>query len=248
MPEGPQMVFLKEQFSHFIGRHLTEAAGNAKNIPYDKLSDNILTDIKTFGKELLFCFPHFTIRVHLMLFGKYAIDAELNRELRLGLKFENGDINFYASDCRFIQESLDNVYDWSADVLNESFDRNKALEKLHKRPDQLICEALLDQNILAGVGNKIKNEVLYRVQVHPESVVGEIGETVLKRLINECVKLSHEYLGWKREGTEDEHWKVYKRVECLRDGIPLQKHKIGKSKRTCYFCERCQILYVADIF
>ena len=248
MPEGPQMVFLKEQTDHFIGQRLMKAAGNAKNIPWNTITGNVLTEVNTFGKELLFCFDDFTIRVHLMLFGKYAIDEELNRELRLGLEFETGIINFYACECRFIQEPLTSIYDWSTDVLNNSFDRSKALQKLQSKPDQLICEALLNQHIFAGVGNKIKNEVLFRAQVHPESLVGEIPENVLKTLINECVKLSHEYLNWKREGTEDEHWKVYKRTECLRDEIPLQKAKIGKSRRSCYFCNKCQKLYGKEIF
>lgn len=246
MPEGPQMVFLKEQIHYFIGQLLIKATGNAKDIPLDKLSGKALTDIKTFGKEILFCFNDLTIRIHLMLFGKYAIDGELNRELRLGLEFESGEINFYACECKFIQEPLTNVYDWSTDVLNDSFDTNKALQKLLGKPKQLICEALLDQHILAGVGNKIKNEVLFRRQIHPQSLVGDIPEKNLKALINECVKLSHEYLNWKREGTDDEHWKVYKQNECPRDEIPLQKEKIGKSRRSCYFCNKCQKLYAED--
>lgn len=246
MPEGPQMVFLKEQAEHFIGQHILKAEGNAKNIPFDKIEGQALTGIKTFGKELLFCFPDFTIRIHLMLFGKYAIDGQLNRELRLGFEFENGEMNFYACECRFIQEPLDKVYDWSTDVLSASFNRNKAFENLRRKPNQLICEALLDQHILAGVGNKIKNEVLFRRQIHPESMVGEIPETELKKLIDDCVNLSQEYLDWKREGTEDEHWKVYKKNECPRDHIQLQKEKIGKSRRSCYFCDKCQSLYVRD--
>ena len=67
--------------------------------------------------------------------------------------------------------------------MNPSFDPNKALEKLITKPQQLICEALLDQHVLAGVGNKIKNEALFRRQVHPESLVGEIPKKDLQKLI-----------------------------------------------------------------
>ncbi|MDB5249690.1 MAG: hypothetical protein JWQ40_4084 [Segetibacter sp.] len=246
MPEGPQMVLLKEQLDHLIGQQLVKATGNAPDIPFDIIEGQSLTAIKTFGKELLFCFQHFTIRIHLMLFGKYAIDGVLNRLLRLGLAFEYAEINFYACECKFIQAPLDEVYDWSTDVMHVSFDPAKALKKLRSKPKQLICEALLDQNILAGVGNKIKNEVLFRRRVHPESVVSEIPESELKGLIHECVKLSFEYLDWKREETDNEHWEVYKKKECRRDRVPLRKEKIGKSGRSCYFCDRCQVLYVPD--
>lgn len=240
------MVLLKEQAEHFIGQHVLKAEGNANNIPFDIMKDQELTDIKIFGKEILFCFPHFTVRIHLMLFGKYKIDGQLNQALRLGLEFENGAINFYACECRFITEPLNKVYDWSTDVMHGSFNPDKALEKLCSKPDRLICEALLDQHILAGVGNKIKNEVLFRRQVHPESLVGEIPETVMKKLVDECVKLSFEYLEWKREETENEHWEIYKKKECPRDYIPILKEKIGKSGRSCYFCDKCQKLYLPD--
>ena len=246
MPEGPQMVILKEEVEQFIDQLLLCVDGNAKDIPLDKIKGSRLIDVKTFGKEILFCFQQSAIRIHLMLFGKYAIDSELNRVLRLGLEFESGTINFYACECKFIEGPPDEAYDWSIDVMNRSFNRQKALEKLLNKPKQLICEALLDQNILAGVGNKIKNDVLFRKRVHPESVVGEIPPKVLQDLIDECVYLSFEYLEAKREGTDGELWQVYKRKECKRDQIPIQKQKIGKSGRSCYFCDKCQSLYIRE--
>jgi endonuclease-8 len=244
MPEGPQMVFLKEQLEHFIGQHLLQASGNAKDIPFAKIKGNKLTSIQTFGKEIFFQFGQFTVRIHLMLFGKVAIDSELDRALRLGLEFENGEVNFYACECKFISVPLDEVYDWTTDVMNPAFEPGVAVEKLQNKPKELVCEALLDQHILAGVGNKIKNEVLFRRHVHPESLVGEIPADVLGNLVDESVKLSAEYLEWKREGIENEHWLVYKKEECPRDHVPLRKEKIGRSKRTCYFCDRCQHLYL----
>lgn len=177
------MVFLKDQLEHFIDHVVVNAKGNAEDIPFDLIKGKKLTAIKTFGKELLFCFENFTVRVHLMLFGKCAIDVELNRILRLGFEFDNGDLNFYAAECKFIQEPLDSVYDWTIDVMSSSFNAMKALEKLQSKPLQLVCEALLDQHVLAGVGNKIKNESLFRRQVHPESLVGEIPKKVLQKLI-----------------------------------------------------------------
>jgi endonuclease-8 len=244
MPEGPQMVYLKEQIQHLIGQELLQASGNAKDIPFGKITGKKLTGIETFGKEILLRFGESTVRIHLMLFGKVAIDSELDRALRLGLEFENGRVNYYACECKFISVPLAEVYDWTTDVMNPAFEPGKALEKLQNKPRELICEALLDQHILAGVGNKIKNEVLFRTYVHPESPVGEIPDDILRKLVAECVKLSAEYLEWKREGIENEHWLVYKKEECRRDHIPLRKEKIGRSKRTCYFCDRCQTLYL----
>lgn len=246
MPEGPQIVFLKEQVEPFVGQLVLEAAGDAPDIPFELIKGQALTGIQTFGKELLLCFPAFTIRIHLLLFGKYAINGTLNRALRLGLTFETGEINFYACACRLIREPLLQVYDWRTDVLHSSFDPAQAWAKLSQKPQRLICDALLDQTILAGVGNGIKNEVLFRRQIHPASQVGEIPEDELKWLIRACVTLSWAYLQWKREGTAGQHWQVYKQKVCSRDAIPLRKEKIGKSGRSCYFCDKCQRLYLPD--
>ncbi|KAA3438360.1 DNA-formamidopyrimidine glycosylase family protein [Rufibacter hautae] len=243
MPEGPQMVFVKEQTEQFIGQVVLEVKGKTRNIPFDLVKGQELTQIKTFGKEILFCFQENVVRVHLMFFGKYAINGEVNRPLELGLSFEDGDLNFYACDCRYLQEPLERMYDWSTDVLSESFDQEKALQKLMRQPTQLICDALLDQNILAGVGNGIKNEVLFRARLHPESQVDHIPEAILRSIIQECVTQSFRYLDSKREGTVKEHWLVYQQKECPRDHLPLRKEKIGKGQRSGYFCEKCQVLF-----
>jgi hypothetical protein len=49
-------------------------------------------------------------------------------------------------------------------------------------PDALVCDALLDQNVFAGVGNIIKNEVLFRIRVHPLSKLGALPAHKLRAL------------------------------------------------------------------
>lgn len=245
MPEGPQMVFLKEQAEHLIGMQVVKAGGNAENFPFKQLHHQHLTEIKTYGKELLFCFSNATVRVHLMLFGKCAIDSTLNRKLRLGITLTGGEINFYAADVRYLTEPLKSLYNFSTDILHPSFNKSKALKKLAEERHQLICDALLDQHIFAGVGNKIKNEALWRQRVHPESCVGEIPKAVLKQLVNTCVQLGAEYLEWIRNGNDE--WKIYRKQECPRDTMPVLKQKIGKAKRTCYFCDTCQRLFPDEV-
>lgn len=83
------------------------------------------------------------------------------------LEFDTGEINFYAGACRFIPEPLNEVSDGSTNVMHDSFNPEKALEKFRHQPKRLIREALLDQGILAKVGNGIKNKVLFRGRVHP---------------------------------------------------------------------------------
>ena len=90
------------------------------------------------------------------------------------LQFENGEINFYACSLKIFNEDPDAIYDWSADVMNDAWSAAKAKKKLKEIPDTLVADALLNQNIFAGVGNIIKNEVLWRIKLHPKTKVGDI--------------------------------------------------------------------------
>ena len=59
---------------------------------------------------------------------------------------------------------------------------SKAKKKLKEIPDTLVADALLDQNIFAGVGNIIKNEVLWRIKVHPKTKLGDLPTKKLNEL------------------------------------------------------------------
>jgi endonuclease-8 len=61
----------------------------------------------------------------------------------------------------------------------------QALKKLRAAPDMLVCDALLDQEIFSGVGNIIKNEVLFRIRVHPLSRVGALPAAKQRELVEQ---------------------------------------------------------------
>lgn len=76
--------------------------------------------------------------------------------------------------------------------MNADWDPKKAKSRLEVVPEKLICDALLEQDIFAGVGNIIKNEVLYRVRVHPESKTGKIPKAKIQEIIREAQTYSFE--------------------------------------------------------
>ena len=57
---------------------------------------------------------------------------------------------------------------------------------MKRNPGLLACDVLLEQDIFADVGNIIKNEVLYRICVQPESLVNKLPEPKFKKLIEEA--------------------------------------------------------------
>lgn len=137
MPEGPSIVILKEEVQPFIGKKIIKVEGNSK-LDIQRLAGQKIVDFKSWGKHFLICFKNFTVRIHFMLFGSYRINEQKDAAPRLRLIFEKGEINFYACSVKFIEENLDEVYDWKADVMNDSWDPKAARQKFLATWEKLI--------------------------------------------------------------------------------------------------------------
>lgn len=242
MPEGPSIVILKEAAEAFCGKKIIEVSGNSK-IDKGRMLDQKVIALKSWGKHFLICFKDFLLRVHFLLFGSYLINEKKEKLLRLGLAFKNGELNFYSCSLKFIEGQADDHYDWSVDVMNDDWNPKAAKKKLLDKPKALICDALLEQDIFAGVGNIIKNEILYRVRVHPESQVGKIPAVKLNRLIKETRIYSFEFLEWKKKFELRKHWLAHTKTVCLRCNLPIIKKYTGVKNRRNFFCSNCQLLY-----
>jgi endonuclease-8 len=242
MPEGPSIVLLKEEAKQFISKKVISVRGNTK-IGKERFLNEKLIDLKSWGKHFLICFKGFTIRVHFLMFGSYKINEKKEQAERLSLIFKNGELNLYSCSIKIIEEDLDTIYDWSGDVMNDAWDPKKARAKLKEVPKKLICDALLEQDIFAGVGNIIKNEILYRCRVHPESRVGKIPSLKLRKLIEEARNYSFQFLEWKRKYVLRKHWLAHTKTECLRCHLPIFKKYTGQKQRRSFFCKNCQLLY-----
>ena len=241
MPEAPTILVLCEHTKQFIGQKVTSLEGSVSEAIKQRINKANLVNARTYGKHLLLLFPDFTISVHLMLFGSFTINSEKPGKLTLGLSFKNGNLNFYASTVKLIEEPVEKAFDFTTEVMNENFDRKKALKKVKERGKEAIVDALIDQSVFTGVGNKIRAEVLFRTKVHPLSKIKAIPEAKLMEVVDDCVKFSFEMLEWKRDGVMDENLAIYKRKECPRDKMPVHHEKLGS--RTLHFCEKCQELY-----
>ena len=241
MPEAPTILVLSETAKQFVGQKLKEVNGSVSHEIKERLKGEKIMDVQTYGKQLLILFPDFCISIHLMLFGSYTINSEKPGKLTLGLIFKNGNLNFYASVVKLIEQPVDSVFNRRSEVMSEQFDRTQALNKVKEHPKTEIVDVLIDQDIFTGVGNKIRNEVLFRVKVHPLSKVKDIPDNKLKQIIDDCVKFSFEMLESKREGVMDDNLVIYKRKECPRDQMAIRHEKVGS--RTIHYCEKCQVLY-----
>jgi endonuclease VIII len=243
--EGPSLLILKEEIRSFRQKKVVAASGLAK-IDYDRILNRKLKNIRTWGKHFLLEFDSVTLRIHFLMFGSYRVnETKEGKNPSLSLRFDHGDeLNFYTCSVREIESPLDDVYDWSADVLNKSWNPARARRKLKKQPETNVSDALLDQDIFAGVGNIIKNEVLFRICVHPESNIGALPPRKLTELINEARNYSFDFLKWKKIFQLKKHWLIFTKKKCPRCKIPAIKRYTGKTQRRSFFCERCQVQYL----
>jgi len=242
MPEGPSIVILKESVQEFKGKKIIAISGNTK-VDFSSLVNQKITDFKSFGKNFFICFKTVSIKIHFMLFGSYRVNERKQTPPRLSLQFENGELNFYACSVKLLEEDLNKIYDWSGDVMNDNWNAAKARKKIKTIPKTLVCDALLDQTIFAGVGNIIKNEVLFRIKVHPKTRVGNLPSKKVTELIKEARQYSFDFLEWKKQYVLRKHWLVHTKKTCPRDGSKIVKEYLGKTNRRTFFCNSCQKLY-----
>ena len=243
MPEGPSIVILREAAAPFAGRVVARVDGNSR-LDIQRMHRRRIIGFRSWGKHFLIRFSDFALRVHFMLFGSYRIDERRESTPRLSLEFRKGELNFYACSLNFIDDDLDAVYDWSADVMSNAWNPRAARRKLLAQPQALVADALLDQSIFAGVGNIIKNEVLFRTGVHPETRVGDVPPRKLGALIREARDYSFDFYEWKKAFVLKKHWQVHARTMCPRCGERLTfRAELGTRRRRAFYCERCQVRY-----
>ncbi len=208
-------------------------------------------NIISWGKHLIIQFDEFALRTHFLLFGAFEAtvnDATLTGDYRrsytprLQLDFENGDIKLFNCSVKFLETANAKAdYDFTIDIMSPQWDSEKAFDSIYSKPEDEIADVLLDQKIFAGVENIIKNEVLWRVRIHPETKVKDLESSKLKELIGETKKFSLLFYKWRKVFLLRKHLDIYQKSICPRCGVTVKRQKTGKRNRISHFCPVCQI-------
>jgi endonuclease-8 len=242
MPEGPSIVILREELKSFKGKKVLKASGNAK-IDFHYLEKKKIVDLRSWGKHFLIIFKDHFIRVHLLMFGKYMINERRDFEPRLLLQFPGSEFSFYSCSVKLLEIAELQQYDWRFDTMSDEWNSRLVLKSIRKQPDEMICDVLLDQEVFAGVGNIIKNEVLFICKVHPESLLGDLPATKLRQVVKTTREYCFDFYKWKKKFELRKHWQIYKKGKCTRCGSPLDRRHVGKRKRWTYICTNCQVFH-----
>jgi endonuclease-8 len=142
------------------------------------------------------------------------------------------------------------------DILSDDVNETEILSRLRARGTTAIADALLNQRVLAGLGNVYKSEVLFLCRIDPFKAVGDLTDVELAAIIqaahrvlaanvSESLPLMTTYSGFRRTTNRDDPkqrlW-VYgrARLPCRRCASPIRVRKQGLDARLTYWCPRCQ--------
>jgi endonuclease-8 len=247
--EGPSLHLAAEQLQPFVGRQIDSIEGNSR-IGIDRLAGENVREIFAWGKHLVFQFDTFALRVHFMLWGTFAAtvdgssvtgDYRRTGPPRLVLHFANGEITIWAASVKFVEDShTRQSYDFTADVLADEWDPRAAIRKVHAFPRNEIADVLLDQAVFAGVGNIIKNEVLFRTRTSPFAKVKDIPERKLRRIVADARTFSFRFLELRKVFALRKNLEIYRRSVCPACGGKVQRRVHGQRGRRSFFCPICQ--------
>ena len=147
--------------------------------------------------------------------------------------------------------------DLGPDVLAPDFDPSASAQRIHREAEREIGEVLIDQRIIAGLGNVFKSEVCFICGVNPFSLVRMLTDDQILCLTRTAQTLmlanvkdssaggpmrSFEYRRTTGRSHPAERVWVYGRTgkSCLKCDTPIQVRKQNPDARTIFWCPQCQ--------
>jgi len=192
-----------------------------------------------------------------------SLVAELpDKSTRVTMTFDDGSTLFFNDQRKFgwmrliptheVPE-MDFMKKVGPEPLATSFKASDFIERFRRRNNTSIKAALLDQTVIAGVGNIYADEALYAVKIHPETKVKDIPDSKLKMLFEAVRKILK--LSIKSGGSTDRNYvdaegkrgsylkfaRVFRREgeDCPRDGTKIEKIKVaGRGTHVCPMCQK----------
>lgn len=191
---------------------------------------------------------------------KGVLEDKVNTYIHLVFFLDNGkmlalsDLRKFAKVELWKTEELLNSKKFKGlgpEPLDKSFTFDKFKRVLANKKGK-IKQVLMNQEIIAGIGNIYSDEALWRAKIHPFKDVSKLKETELKLLyfaikdvLKKGIKLGGESFADYRniegkKGAFDKERKVYQREKekCFRCGTEIKRLKIGG--RSAHFCPKCQ--------
>lgn len=260
MPEGDTIFRAATALRKVLaGNVLTGARSPLAGLANAKLIGLRVTRVDSLGKNLLIEFEDGRVlRTHMRMTGSWHIyrpgerwwkpehlaRVVLETQKFVAVCFNAPVVELLPAGGREQSAALAGL---GPDILAPEFDLAGALGRYRARGEMPLGEALLDQGLVAGIGNIYKSETLFVCGTNPFGTVAELSEPRLKRILLKARGLMSANLHNTGRTTtralpgSSAFW-VYKRSgkPCLRCGTRIEMKRQGEQARSTYWCPRCQ--------
>jgi endonuclease VIII len=225
--------------------------------------------IESAGKHHLIVFSgELILRTHMRMNGSWHLYRHGERWWRgpqaMRIRIDTADwvaVAFNVPVAEFVTPkqltTSDPVAKLGPDLLGAAFDRDEAVRRLTASAHLPIAASLLDQRLVAGIGNVYKSEVLFLGGVNPFTPTGAVEKDTLEQLLDRArallgdnviegtsgqIQTYRNLRQTNRSMDPDQNLWVYGRAgkPCRRCGTPIEMRKMGIEARSTYWCPRCQ--------
>lgn len=251
MPEGDTVYRTAARLREALaGKTLTRCDVRVPRFATVDLTGCVVDEVLSRGKHLFIRAGDASIHSHLKMDGAWLIDGQLRRVPAHGIRIvlEAGDTRAAGVDLGVL-EILERAHDMDAvahlgpDLLGDQWEPRVAAANLSADPDRPLAETLLDQRVMAGVGNVYANELCFVTGHLPSAPVSAVKDPL--RLVQRArdmlwlnrSRVNRTTTGDTRPGRD--LW-VYGRAgrECRRCGTTIESDRTGD--RISFWCPVCQ--------
>jgi endonuclease-8 len=240
VPEGDSLhraaLRLQVLVGQKVGVETPHPRAAAKQLA-ERLDGLVLESVDAVGKNLLLRFQGgHVLRSHLRMTGRWrVVPRGAPRAGRPWLVLRGDEHEAVLWNGPVLE--LDKPLATGADILDEEPDYDAMLARLRGQPERQVGDALLDQRLVAGIGNIWRAEALWEARLSPWSPVETVSDTDLRATLEAAHRLMAASLNGARPLR-----RVYRRTgrPCRRCGTPIRAHAQGDGARVAYWCPTCQ--------
>ena len=241
MPEGDALRRIALLLEPLVGERLEANALDPRGAVVARAIDgHVLESVEAIGKNLLLRFEGGTVvRSHLGMSGRWRVGrADEAYRGRPWLVLRGRTLQ--ATQWHGTTLTLDDgrLARLGPDLLAEETDVAHLASRVSASdPTRLLGEALLDQRLVAGIGNMWLAELLWHGRLSPWLAVQDVNASDLERaLVWAQVQMRRAVRGARHPHA------VYRRAGrgCPRCGTPIRARGLGERNRTAYWCPACQ--------
>ncbi|NXL61600.1 NEIL3 Endonuclease, partial [Chordeiles acutipennis] len=224
-------------------------ASEERTSDHDFLIGRVYRGVETLGKELFMYFDQKALRIHFGMNGSMCINPDGSKDRNgalpvLEIQLTEDTVCFFevTAEYRNAAETEQKVRMMeSLDVCSPKFSFLRAESEIKWQKTRMLCDVLLDQAVLPGVGNIIKNEALFDSGLHPAVKICQLTDEHIRHLVKMTRDFSLLFYKCRKTGSPlYKHYKVYKRPTCGQCNGKITVCRLGENNRMTYFCFQCQ--------